>query len=156
MSRRKATRQEATTEVTAEETLSCRDCGIQAGTRDAVASTAEAYTCSRCLIAANEKAPRTADVTRNTGGQGVDSGSPEIGSPDPTRSTTSGTVLRYVATGRAFRPGRPRKSEAERRRKGRERVRVYRSRRYAERLQAADVQRAAVLDGREAGAMSTA
>ena len=123
--------------MTAEKTLSCRDCGIRAGTRDTISSSAEAYTCSRCLMAANEeKAPTTADVTRNTGGPGEDSGS------------------RYIRPVRAV--GRPRSSLLERRRKTRERVQAYRLRQRAERLPAADAQRGTVMAAGAAEASSAA
>jgi hypothetical protein len=59
-------------------------------------------------------------------------------------TATSETVLRRVAAGRAFRPGRPRVAAAERRQKARERDRAYRQRQKLATVAANDALLAAV------------
>lgn len=53
---------------------------------------------------------------------------PSMPSSGSALTATSETVLRRVATGRAFRAGRPRVAAAEQRQKARERDRAYRQR----------------------------
>ena len=53
---------------------------------------------------------------------------PSMPSSGSALTATSETVLRRVATGRAFRPGRPRVAAAEQRQKARQRDRAYRQR----------------------------
>jgi len=96
--------------------LVCRDCGRTPAERgDQVSAGAAGYLCSRCLMRPL--------VPRNEGGRYRDSGSPPEGKSGPTNPGTSDTVLRDIATGRAFRPGRPSLALAERRARARERKR---------------------------------
>ena len=96
--------------------LVCRGCGRPPAERgDQVSEAAVGYLCSRCLMRPL--------VPRNEGGRYRDSGSPLEAKSGPTNPGTSDTVLRDIATGRAFRPGRPRLALAERRAGARERKR---------------------------------
>ena len=72
---------------------------------------------------ARECPARRRQERRGQGGRYRDSGLPPEGKSGPTNPGTSDTVLRDIATGRAFRPGRPSLALAERRARARERKR---------------------------------
>ena len=113
--------------------LTCRGCDASPADRgDVVPPTARGYTCSRCLCA-----------TPSEGGRCTPTGSADNAPKRLEKLTSSNTVSRRVATGRAFRPGRPPVSDKQKRQKARERDRAYRERRRKERLQAAEAARVA-------------
>jgi len=103
--------------------LVCSDCGASPTQRhDQVSDAATGYTCSRCLMGGGYEAI--------SGAQGVTEGHP-TGSPTgpssaPEISMGSETIKRDidpVKSGRGFRAGRARLSEAERRQHNRDRQR---------------------------------
>src|SRR5262250_2212952 len=108
--------------------LTCRSCDASPAERgDVVSPAARGYTCSRCLCA-----------TPSERGRCTPTGSADSASKRLEKSIPSNTVSRRVATGRAFRPGRPPVSDKQKHQKARERYRTYREQQRKERLQAAE------------------
>lgn len=120
-----------------EPAMTCRTCGATPKQRrDAVASSAIAYTCSRCLIYGRgddvaikrDMAAQGALGGAGPASEGHHTGAPKTGKYTPDNSILSDTIKRDIApdvfeAGRGSRPGRPRLSMEQRRQRARDRQR---------------------------------
>jgi hypothetical protein len=98
----------------------CAECRLEAEEQNRLATTRRAH----ALRGLNSPQQKPHSTRSRVGDQGVDSGSEKTASASPEESGTSNTVLRRIAAGRAFRPGRPRLASVERLRRRRERDRI--------------------------------
>lgn len=110
--------------------IPCRQCRATPAQRgDHVSDRALEYLCCRCLMAGPpSKTLSGVSSVEEPAARGTTPPPPEMPDAAHTESTTSNTIFRPLAAGRAFRPGRPRSSDVEKRRKARDRHRAHRRR----------------------------